>query len=291
MSFSNFRMIKSLIFTATTGRSGSVYLENLINENAINAFAEHEPHIIDPDLSSYWFYKNSEKELYNLSLKKLQRLKKGENFFILQKYLINKIPSKYRKIIRKRIPLLPTKEIYVEVDNLFLKSFGSTLYKLFPSMKLIHLTRDPLEVARSIQIRKSYPNKEKPYYLWPEWKKNELILKSKLLNKLNTFQLALWYWFEMELRYSKFIENNNIKKIYEVDIKDLNNPKRVKEMFDFFNITYNKINIDVPKHKGPIKSKINEYYINLTRELLTEIPDWVLERISNNYQLKKIKEN
>ena len=56
------------------------------------------------------------------------------------------------------------------------------------------------------------------------------------LEKLTKYQLYLWQWVEIELRYQRFIKTNSIKKHIEIKTEDLSDPDKITRLFKYFNI-------------------------------------------------------
>ena len=198
-----FLHIRNYVLVVTTGRSGSSFFTNMVNDNTLNAVSEHEPNVISGDQSAMWFYEDNQDGLREIVSRKLARLKRGEMvarapFGTLLHGLVRKTPWK------GRVPRHPAREIYVEVDNGALKSWGPAFVDAVPQVKILHLTRDPLLQAKSAENRGSGPNPDRPYFLWPVWERNLLPLPAGTVAGLSPFQLALWYWVEMELRYATF---------------------------------------------------------------------------------------
>jgi len=284
-----------LIFTSTTGRSGTGYLANLFNSNALNATAEHDPLPTGYGEAIGWYDNSQEKKLDDLVRKKLKRLelgrKLGKDFYNMPfwkqitRYKMKnpKSPISYgiQIPIGHIVPFVPILDFYLESTHSFIKSFAESMYKYVPDFSIIHITRNPLEVAKSFLNRNSIPSKSNPHLLDPEFKRNKL----KVDIKMTDFQKCLWYWFETELRHKNFIENHDIKKIYDIDMYELNNKEKVVEMFDYFGIKHKKISLSLKKNKNPSKTKIIPENMIETRELLELIPDWVFDKVG-----KKINE-
>lgn len=280
-----YSVLRNIIMVATTGRSGSVFLANLINHNATNATAEHEPDLVSVDQSAEWYYRNDHKNLEKLASKKLRRLARGD--------LI--ASGKARSILRRlefanrfgvHFPQVPIKEVYVEVNNAFLKSCGKQLLEQEARIQLVHLTRDPIEVAKSAVHRRSFPNPSRPYYLWPAWKSNEMRLDPQVTQSLSPFQLALWYWLEMELRYAALREQFPHLQTIDVELKSLNTPQGVESLFSFCGIEYKSLDTKVDTHKGGGGSLLSDGEKRQAGQLLQLAGAEKIARISNCYHLE-----
>ena len=65
-----------MIFTSTTGRSGTRFLANLVNANALNATAEHDPYPRGYGDPIRWLEGKKVKKLRHLAMKKCKRLQR-----------------------------------------------------------------------------------------------------------------------------------------------------------------------------------------------------------------------
>lgn len=283
-----------LIFTSTTGRSGTKYLANIVNNNALNATAEHDPYPRGYGEPIKWYDEGKTNKLKKLAIKKCKRLERGIKGEILLDFPFlknaigrnqaqSKIYAPPNKILRNYMPSVRIKDIYLESTHAFIKSFGEEMVRIVDNVEIIHLTRTPLEVAKSFFNRCSIPGPDNPYLLFPGLKKNEL----KISMKMNDFQKCLWYWFECELRHVKFLEEHNIENVYDVDINDLNDIEKVEKLFQSIGIEHTDIELAVGRNKNKKKSSISKENIRNTKTLLEKIPDEVFDRIGDRYRLRE----
>ncbi len=281
------RIIRKHVLVVTTGRSGSKYFTSLVNRNARNAFSEHEANIVPADLSTQWFYDGDEASITSLVDRKLARLRWGERLASLP--FANAVHARIARTgLGSRIPRHPVKEIYVEVDNAALKSWGPALLKAVPDLQVIHLTRDPLLQAKSAENRGTQPNPNQPYFLWPAWARNLLPLSEEVSAALTPFQLALWYWIEMEARYAEFFVKGRETRNMELDLGDLNEIKNVHAVFDWIGIERDDISLSGRRHSGKKKSEISDEDLAQAKELIGLLPDGALDRVTNPYGLKDL---
>jgi hypothetical protein len=283
-----------LVFISTTGRSGTKYLANIINKNAINATAEHDPYPRGYGEPIKWYDSGEKEKLIRFAKTKMKRLNRGKKFNgLLDAPLINDCLGRghsnskkylpFKMTLRNYFPSVKIKDIYVESTHAFIKSFGESMYNLRPDISLIHLTRDPLEVAKSFFNRGTIPGPDNPFLLDPNFKKNKI----KIPFDISDFQKCLWYWFETESRHYDFIEEHHIEKIIDIDTTSLNNPIKIKEMFRELDIRHkNDIILDVGRNKNKKPTKLNEEDINEARELIEKIPAWVFERIGDKFEIQ-----
>jgi hypothetical protein len=234
----------ALIFTAVVGRSGQNTLADYFNKYGIGCFAEVEP----PDLifrakgplRSILYKIQIGSILYKIQRRwivtheLLGRGKAKEWYEIKDHEKLNNMAKKKLRRIR-RLQRKYKFKTYIEISKFFMRTQCDYIYDNVPNISLIKLTRDPISNARS------FVNRNKNFYLDnvpPNYKQNCLQLDGKRLTK---FQLYLWSWFEIELRYYRFIENHKIKKIFELGTKDLNNKEKITEMFEYFGIDHREI--------------------------------------------------
>lgn len=284
-----------LIFTSTTGRSGTGYLVNLINSNALNATAEHDPRPTGYGKPIQWYDNKQVEQLRNLVKKKLKRIelgkKLGPGFYELspwrqlRSYSLDNPKTSISYSIQipfePIIPFVPILDIYVESSHSFIKSFADAMVELAPDLSIIHLTRNPLEVAKSFLNRKSIPSAHSPFLLDPEFKRNKL----KLDMTMTDFQKCLWYWFETELRHVDFIEKYDIESVFDIDIKQLNDKNKVKEMFSYFGIKHKKLSLNLKKNKNPKKTELSSKDLKEAKNLIDNIPENLLKGVKKMYSI------
>ena len=289
-----------LIFTSTTGRSGTGYLTNIINTNAKNASAEHDPYPRGYGDPIRWYDNMEREKLRKLAKRKLIRLERRRrhgkimNFPLVKEFLgLGKFQSRYflrilrriRNFVSSYISLVDIKEIYLESTHAFTKSFGEEMFKLKPDLSIIHITRDPLSVAKSFLNRGSIPGPSNIYLLDPNFKRNEL----KISHKMTDFQKCLWYWFETELRHVKFLEEYNINKVIDIDIEDLNSIDDICKMFKSLGISYDELSLSVDRNKNVKPTYITNQDLKEAKELISILPSWVFDKIGEEYKSSILK--
>ena len=283
-----------MVFVSTTGRTGTKYLANVVNINSENATAEHDPYPRGYGMPMVWYDKGEDKKLERLSKRKIKRLERGKKHeAILNKGVMKKMVGRERsnkkiytasqRVLRSYLPSVQIKDVYVESTHAFIKSFGYSMYSLRPDMYLIHLTRDPLEVAKSFLNRGSIPGPNNPFLLDPAFKKNIL----KIDWNMTDFQKCLWYWFENELRHREFVENNPIERVYQIDTKELTDVEKLKDMFKFFGITYGRIELKADRNKNKVPTEITDKDMKEAGILLEKMPDWVFDKIGDQYGVRE----
>ena len=116
------------IFTLTSARSGTLYLRSLFQNNVLDCVCRHEPFF---DWGNPTLFGPA---IYDAHAGRLDRIR--------------------ARLARKRdyISRLRT-GVYLESSHAFLKSAYVAAMEFFPDMRLIHLIRDPLMVAKSEAVR------------------------------------------------------------------------------------------------------------------------------------------
>ncbi|MCA2320254.1 hypothetical protein JF732_02150 [Mycobacterium intracellulare] len=115
---------------------------------------------------------------------------------------------------RRAIALYRT-PTYIETSNVFLKSYWDLAPEYFPNIKVFHLIRHPLEVARSTANREKYLCDQRKYryyrgrdgrqYRWWALTGLEPIFDSFDLSQLTLFQFHLIQWIEIENRAMEYL--------------------------------------------------------------------------------------
>lgn len=161
---------RRLLFTVTTGRSGTEYLARVLALFA-NVEARHEP---KPRFSSCFRAVVAAPEV-------------AREFWEREK-----LPA----IDRGRKP------IHAETSHFFGKGFAPSLLDLGRVPDVVHLRRDPRAVARSLWELESIPGRSLRgvrYYLSP-WDPNHLPVASDRARGWHDYQLCYWYGLETDAR-------------------------------------------------------------------------------------------
>jgi hypothetical protein len=213
------RELERVIFTATTGRSGTLTLAKLF-ATVPTCVAVHEapPVMNGPVLEAANFG--------NVAL--LERV--------------------YRQI--KSINILRASigyRYYMEANHLFVKTFIQQAVQDFGDrIAVIHLVRDPIEVATSIFRLEDYPGTERGNYWWLDYRApSNLIQIADDLDSAGAFShpffRALWYWHEVEARIAAMRAQMPSLKVCRFETNWLNNVARVYELFDDLGLEYDKL--------------------------------------------------
>ena len=204
--------VKSYVFCATTGRSGTETLARLI-DCAPNVAAFHEP---------YPKMKNDTPDRYNLTLRDV--------FLLIKRNTIRKSSIGYKH--------------YFESNHLFILNYADLAVSEFgKKVKIIHLRRDVVDVARSFFAIESIPGRTESGIKWMPhpFKKTNIIQLSEELQRLDhPFYSCLWYWYEVEARIQRFKQMYPWVPVYFIRTQDLNCRDKLKNMFEFFGFAWDE---------------------------------------------------
>lgn len=216
--------MKTTIFTLTSARSGTLFLRALFQRNVRDCVCRHEPFF---DWGNPTFFGPV---IYDAFAGRLEK--------------VRALLAKKRRYIER----LPGK-IYLESSHAFLKSAYVAALEFFPDMRLIHLVRDPLKVAKSEAWREECRRRfHAPFHFYRgddgqrhfAWALtgNEEIFQHFKHERLSLFQWYLLQWVEIENRAITFLETNDLhERCFMLHAPgDLNRSEKVLEMFDFFQL-------------------------------------------------------
>jgi hypothetical protein len=212
------RELEKLIFTATTGRSGTLTLTRLFAA-VPGCVAVHEaPPIMNGPVLEAANYGNAA--------------------------LMDRV---YRQV--KSINILRASighRYYMEANHLFIKTFFQQATRDFGDrLTVIHLVRPAIEVATSIYRLRNYPGTEQGNYWWLDYRApSNLIQIADALDFdaefSHPFYKALWYWYEVESRISAWRAQMPSLKIVRFETDWLNDAEKVFELFDALGVDYDR---------------------------------------------------
>jgi hypothetical protein len=199
------RRLEKIIFTATTGRSGTLTLTNVFSSIA-DCKALHEPY---PRMSGAVLTAAS---------------------FGNMEY----VDRVYRQIKAVHIRRAAAGyKYYVETSHLFIKTFALQALSDFGiKLNVIHLVRPPLQVAMSIYRLQDQPGTQRGNQMWLDYRApSNLIGIADILEAdaefSHPFYKALWYWFEVEARIAAYKERFPSVPFVRFETDWVNDKKRV----------------------------------------------------------------
>jgi hypothetical protein len=210
------------IFTLASGRSGTHFLYELIRRNAHDCAARHETYGWNPSMFG--------RPIYDHAI--------GE-------------ASRARKLLarKQRVVEHCGAGFYAETSHAFLKSWYTLAPEFFPRLKLVHLIRDPLYVAKSEASREVLIKRlgvpfchycggdGQRYFLW-SLTGLEPIFQHFDPVRLSRLQWYVIQWIEIENRAMQFLDrfqkHADCFTLYSPS--ELNDAGRVQSMFDFLGL-------------------------------------------------------
>jgi len=250
-------MIK--IFVLASGRSGTRYLASVFRHNIKRCVSKHEPYPTMFGQPIYWYQEKN--------FEKIRRL------FAIKQWRICHCRA----------------DVYLETNNAFLKSFADIALECFPDLKLIHIIRNPLEVAKSQLNRHLWLNKIhlplRRYYRASDGKKyfrwtltgNEEIFRATTLNPLTPYQFLVLQWIEIENRAIRFLDTyNKHADCYTLFApEDLNSSEVLRSMFHFFGLEQKDERIHFPtgwKNENKTPTKVTKEDERQFRQVIDHLP-------------------
>ena len=260
----------SVIFCCASERSGTKYLSYLFKNNIKGCVGKHEPFPTMFGKPIYWYHTAQTEKIKKIFIKKVRNIKK---------YNAN---------------------VYVETNHAFLKSFSDVAMDYFPDMKLIHLIRNPLKMAKSAlnrykQVRKfHYPyrykaDNGKKYIKWTLTGEEQIFKDYNcdwndvyhLTDDNKIYQIILLHWIEIENRANAFFKKyDKYKDCYILESpKNLNDKYIISDMFNFFDLELKQKNISFSgrKNRGlkpTIASEIEKIQL---KEIVNKLPTKYLQ--------------
>jgi hypothetical protein len=199
------RSVKSFVFVATTGRSGSKTLDYLCRQ-VPGCASFHEP-------------------LPEMNGEILRAYNDNDEQTMLRFFHDFKLPAIYKASLNQ--------DFYVETNHTFIKCFADAAVEEFGDrLKVIHMVRDRHEVARSWLNRGSIPGKG-AWLLDPHAPRN--LIPFDLLHAegfTHDYFKCLWYWYEIEARTAQFKTRCPQVSVYPLKTEDLNNVEVVVSLFE-----------------------------------------------------------
>jgi hypothetical protein len=260
---------EEVVFTLTSGRSGTLTLSEMLklNTRLQDCQADHEPYF-------QWGNPNMfGRPVYDFATGNLTELRRVTR---LKSATIARLPSR----------------VYVESNHAFLKSYWSVAPEFFPRMKVVHLIRHPLKVARS------EANRDKDfvaciYYMGRDWRWYkywaltglEPIYQPYALQDLTLFQRYVIQWIEVENRAMAFRRQFNFdtpdKCLTLYSPKELNEPAVVPKVLDFIGVAPSQPEARLPGklHEtwGAPPTVVGDTEMREFHEVLEKMPSSYLE--------------
>jgi hypothetical protein len=216
------RGLEKVIFTATTGRSGTLTLTKLFSAIP-GCVAVHEGHpIMNGPVLEAASYGNTA--------------------------LGNRVYRQIKSVNIRRAAV--GRRYYVEANHLFIKTFCQQAIDDFGKrVAVIHLVRPAVEVATSIYCLQDYPGTERGNYWWLDYRAPaNLIQITDILDSdaefSHPFYKALWYWHEIEARISAWRVSMPGVDMVRFETDWLGDKIKVFELLDRLGIRYERSRLE-----------------------------------------------
>jgi hypothetical protein len=215
------RRLERVIFTATTGRSGTMTLSTLFSM-VPGCAAFHEPH-----------------PFMNGSV--LNAASYGDEAFVDRAYARVKSVNILRAAVGHRY--------YMEANQLFVKTFIRQAFDEFGDrMSVVHLVRSPIDVAMSLYRLQQIPGTDVAELWWLDHRAPTNVIQiADLLDSdaefSHPFYRALWYWYEVEMRFAAWRARLPSMKVAHFDTEWFNDRSRVFQLFDELGLDYQRSNV------------------------------------------------
>jgi hypothetical protein len=208
--------LERVIFTATTGRSGTLTLSRIFS-TVRGCISLHEAHPV-------------------MNGPVLRAASYGDTA------LVNRVYRQIKSVNIRRAAI--GHRHYFEANHLFIKTFARNAVADFGDrIAVIHLVRPAVEVATSIYNLRDYPGTQRGNYWWLDFKApaNRISIADLLESDpefSHPFYKALWYWYEVEARIAAFrLEMPNVRFV-RFQTEWLNDAQKMRELLDTLRVEY-----------------------------------------------------
>ncbi len=205
-----------MIFVATTGRSGTMSLVDILN-HIPDCKAEHEPYPAMFD-------------------EVLKAKSAGNEDFVAKMYWRIKSVNLWRAAMGCTH--------YFESNHMFIKTYIDYAAQDFGDrIIVIHLKRDPVKVANSIYALQDFPGTVEGNKWWLDYTAdNNLIQIADRLDHdpefKHPFYKGLWYWYEVEERIQYWRQQLPSVRFIDFKTEDFNDPDKTFQLLHDLGINF-----------------------------------------------------
>lgn len=211
------RKLEKVIFTATTGRSGTDSLSEIFRAVPL-CRSFHEPY---PVMNSEWL--------------------REATFGDME--LVDRFYNQVKSIYIRRAAL--GARYYFESNHLFIKTFIGPAIRDFGSrLEIVHLVRPALQVAISIYRLMDWPGTDVGNAWWLDYRAptNHIRISPFLESHkefVHPFYKALWYWYETEARIAHWKCELPQTRFHYFETDWINDGARVDNLMSSLGVEYN----------------------------------------------------
>jgi hypothetical protein len=214
--------LERLIFTATTGRSGTLTLTQLFAA-VPGCRAVHEAHPV----------------MHGTVLQAASYTDTA---------LVDRVYRRVKSVNIRRAAV--GYRYYFEANHLFIKTFADQAVADFGRrITVVHLVRPAAEVAKSIYELGDHPGTERGNYWWLDFRApTNLLAMADILESdpefSHPFYKALWYWHEIEARISAWRARMPAIKVIDFETAWLNDFERVYSLMEGLGVQYDRARLE-----------------------------------------------
>ncbi len=256
-------MAARTVFTLTSGRSGTRFLCDLLRRNARDCFVVHEPYLDRGNPTMFGL------PIYDRQVGHIDAVRRL-------------VRRKRERVERLRVGT------YIETSHAFLKSYWDIAPSIFPDMRVLHLIRHPLHVARSeanrerllqrlrLPFRRYRGRDGRRYFRW-SLTGLEPIFSGFDAARTTLFQRYLLQWIEIENRAMQFLEHFHMDvaclTLFTPD--DLNDPAAIGRVLEFLGLerSRDEIVVEGTRNRNPGRgTTVGEDEERECREVIDRLP-------------------
>jgi hypothetical protein len=210
------RKLERVVFTATTGRSGTLSLSRIFSA-VRGCISLHEAYPV-------------------MNGPVLRAASYGDTA------LVNRVYRRIKSVNIRRAAV--GHRYYFEANHLFIKTFAQNAVDDFGDrISVVHLVRPAIEVATSIYSLQDYPGTQRGNYWWLDYRApaNRISIADLLESDpefSHPFYKALWYWHEVEARIAAFRLDMPTVRFVRFQTEWLNDALRMCDLLDDLGVEY-----------------------------------------------------
>jgi hypothetical protein len=139
---------------------------------------------------------------------------------------------------------------YMESNQLFVKTFVRQAFAEFGDrLAVVHLVRSPVDVAMSLYCLQQIPGTGVAEIWWLDHRAPTNVLQiADVLDSdpefSHPFYRALWYWYEVEMRFARWRVRLPSMKVAHFDTNWFNDRPRVFQLFDELGLDYERSKVE-----------------------------------------------
>lgn len=260
------RTIEAFVFVATTGRSGTNTLQQLLDA-VPGCASRHEPEPV-------------------MHEQVMRRYNEGDDSLMRWMFFERKLPHIYWTARHQRW--------YAETNHIFIKCFADAAVEaLGPRLRVVQLARDPEAVAASFVHRRlavygSAEHRDYDYTLHPLAERNLLRPwddPAVCRHFSHVYFEYIWQCYEIEARTRRFRRDHPHVPVYRIETPQLNDPESVRDLLEwigmpFTDAVHQRIGTRVNTSPGPgsppplpdgVHRSDLESFHRICRELLDQV--------------------